>query len=161
LIGWAGETDLRETTIMIADLHTGREPLAVVRRLQAATNAHDLDALVDCFTADYLSEIPLHPSRGFRGGEQVRRNWAQILGGVPDLHSELIREAVVDNVVWAEWEWTGTRRDGAAHLMRGTTILGVEGERIAWARFYMEPVVDDGVRIEAAVAQTVAPASDR
>ena len=146
---------------MIADPQTAREPLAVVHRLQAATNAHDLDALVDCFTADYLSEIPLHPSRGFRGGEQVRRNWAQILGGVPDLHSELVREAVDGNVVWAEWEWTGTRRDGAPHLMRGTTILGVDGERIAWARFYMEPVVDDGIRIEAAVAQTVAPGSDR
>ena len=149
------------TTIMIADPQTGREPLTVVRRLQAATNAHDLDALVDCFTADYLSEIPLHPSRSFRGSEQVRRNWAQILAGVPDLRSELIREAVDGNVAWAEWEWTGTRRDGAPHLMRGTTILGVEGERIAWARFYMEPVDDDGVRIGAAVAQTVAPASDR
>jgi limonene-1,2-epoxide hydrolase len=88
---------------MIADPRTASEPLAVVHRLQAATNAHDLDALVDCFTTDYLSEIPLHPSRGFRGGEQVRRNWAQILVGVPDLHSELIREAVDGNVVWAEW----------------------------------------------------------
>ena len=141
---------------MMADTNAGNEPLAVVLRLQAATNAHDLDALVDCFTADYVSEIPLHPSRGFRGGEQVRRNWAQILAGVPDLHSELVREAVDGNVVWAEWEWTGTRRDGAPHLMRGTTIVGVEGERIAWARFYMEPVVDDGVGIEPSVARAVA-----
>ena len=147
--------------MMIADPRTASEPLAVVHRLQAATNAHDLDALVDCFTADYLSEIPLHPLRGFRGGEQVRRNWAQILAGVPDLRSELVRHAIDGNVVWAEWEWTGTRRDGASHLMRGTTILRVEGERIAWARFYMEPVVDDGIRIDAAVAQTFVPGSDR
>ncbi len=152
---------------MIADAQTGREPLTVVHRLQAATNAHDLDALVDCFTADYRSDIPLHPSRSFRGSEQVRRNWAQILAGVPDLHSELIREAVDGPVAWAEWEWTGTRRDGAPHLMRGTTIVGVEGERIAWARFYMEPVVDDGIGIDTAVAQAsavvqaAAPASDR
>ena len=146
---------------MIADSKASSEPSAVVLRLQAATNAHDLDALVDCFTADYLSEIPLHPSRSFRGGDQVRRNWAQILAGVPDLHSELVREAVEGGVVWAEWEWTGTRRDGAPHLMRGTTILGVEGRRIAWARFYMEPVVDDGVRIDAAVTQAVAPAYER
>jgi ketosteroid isomerase-like protein len=146
---------------MIADLHTTRDPLATVHRLQAATNAHDLDALVDCFTSDYLSEIPLHPSRTFRGGEQVRLNWTQILAGVPDLHSELVRQAVDGNVVWAEWEWTGTRRDGARHLMRGTTITGVEDGRIAWARFYMEPVVDDDVRIDAAVAQAVAPGSDR
>ena len=146
---------------MIADPMASSEPYAVVLRLQAATNAHDLDALVDCFTTDYVSEIPLHPSRSFRGGDQVRQNWAQILAAVPDLHSELVREAVEGGVVWAEWEWTGTRRDGAPHLMRGTTILGVEGRRIAWARFYMEPVVDDGVRIDAAVTQAVAPAYER
>jgi len=146
---------------MITDPKSPSGSLAVVRRLQAATNAHDLDALVECFSSDYVSEIPLHPSRSFRGAEQVRRNWAQILGGVPDLHSELVREAVDGNVVWTEWEWTGTRRDGAPQLMRGTTILRVEADRIAWARFYMEPVVDDAVRIDAAVAQAVAPESDR
>jgi ketosteroid isomerase-like protein len=153
--------ELGETTIMIADPHAERDPLAIVQRLQAATNAHDLDKLVACFTDDYRSEIPLHPSRGFRGGEQVRRNWSQILSGVPDLHSELVRHAVDGEVVWAEWEWTGTRRDGEPHLMRGTTVIGVEGDRIAWTRFYMEPVVDDGLRIDAAVSLAVAPGSDR
>jgi limonene-1,2-epoxide hydrolase len=147
--------------MMVTDSQTACEPLAVVHRLREATNAHDLDALVACFSSDYLSEIPLHPSRTFRGSEQVRRNWAQILAGVPDLHSELLRASVDGNVVWSEWEWTGTRRDGASHLMRGTTIFGVEGERIAWARFYMEPVLDDGVRIDAAVAQAVASGVDR
>jgi hypothetical protein len=39
--------------------------------------------------------------------------------------------------------------------MRGTTILGVEEGRIAWSRFYMEPVVDDGLAIDAAVAAAV------
>jgi hypothetical protein len=39
--------------------------------------------------------------------------------------------------------------------MRGTTILGVEDDSIAWARFYMEPVVDDGAPVGAAVAATV------
>jgi ketosteroid isomerase-like protein len=146
---------------MIADSQTTNEALAVVHRLQAATNAHDLEALVDCFAPDYLSEIPLHPSRTFRGAEQVGRNWSQILAGVPDLHSELVRHAIDGTVVWAEWEWRGTRRDGAPHLMRGTTILAIDGERIAWARFYMEPVVDDGAPIGTAVAQAVATGTER
>jgi ketosteroid isomerase-like protein len=143
---------------MIAEPETVSGARAVVDRLQAATNAHDLDALVDCFASEYLSEIPVHPARSFRGSEQVRRNWTQILTGVPDLHSELVRAVVDGNVVWAEWEWSGTRRDGAPHLMRGTTILGIEGARIAWARFYMEPVVDDGAPVEAAVTETVSSA---
>ncbi len=137
------------------------DPMEVVKRLQDSTNHHDLDALVGCFADEYRSEIPVHPSRSFRGSEQVRRNWAQILGGVPDLHSELLRHATAGDVAWAEWEWTGTRRDGAPHLMRGTTILGVEGDRIAWSRFYMEPVADDGVGVETAVRETVAPAGER
>ncbi len=80
--------------MMIAEPEAVSDARAVVHRLQAATNAHDLDALVACFATDYLSEIPAHPARSFRGGEQVRRNWTQILAGVPDLHSELVREAV-------------------------------------------------------------------
>jgi ketosteroid isomerase-like protein len=146
---------------MIADSQTRSESLAVVHGLQAATNAHDLDALADCFTDDYLGEIPLHPSRFFRGRDQVRRNWEQILAAVPDLRSQIIREVGDGNVAWTEWEWTGRRLDGAPHLMRGTTIVGVEGERIAWARFYMEPVVDDGVGINAAMAQAVATGAER
>jgi|SRR5664279_1885500 len=140
---------------MIAEPETVRDARTVVHRLQAATNAHDLDALVACFASDYLSEIPAHPARSFRGSEQVRRNWTQILAGVPDLHSELLRDSVDGNVVWSEWEWTGTRRDGVPHLMRGTTILGVQDDSIAWARFYMEPVVDDGAPVGAAVAQVL------
>jgi ketosteroid isomerase-like protein len=69
---------------MIAEPATVSDARAVVRRLQAATNAHDLDALVACFAPDYLSEIPAHPARSFRGSEQVRRNWTQILAGVPE-----------------------------------------------------------------------------
>jgi ketosteroid isomerase-like protein len=144
---------------MIAEPETVSDARAVVHRLQLATNAHDLDALVGCFATDYLSEIPAHPARTFRGSEQVRRNWTQILAGVPDLHSELIREVVDGNVVWSEWEWSGTRRDGAPHLMRGTTILGIEGDSIAWARFYMEPVVDDGGPVGQAVTATLGGAA--
>jgi ketosteroid isomerase-like protein len=140
--------------MMIAEPEALSDARAVVQRLQAATNAHDLDAIVACFATDYLSEIPAHPARSFRGSEQVRRNWTQILAGVPDLHSELVREAVDGNVVWAEWEWSGTR-NGAPHLMRGTTILGIEDTAIAWARFYMEPVVDDGEPVGAAVSATL------
>ncbi|MEO8469367.1 MAG: nuclear transport factor 2 family protein [Chloroflexota bacterium] len=144
---------------MLNEATVSHDPMAVVRRLQEATNRHDLDALVGCFADDYLSEIPVHPSRTFRGREQVRRNWAQILAGVPDLRSELVRSATNGTEVWAEWEWTGTRRDGAPHLMRGTTVLNVEGDEIAWARFYMEPVVDDGATVEASVRQSVTPAN--
>src|SRR4051812_26966097 len=98
---------------------TNDSPAAMVDRLARTTNAHDLDGLVDCFAADYRNETPVHPARGFTGREQVRTNWRQIFAAVPDLQVTVLRSAVADDTVWSEWEMTGTRRDGTAHLMRG------------------------------------------
>lgn len=134
-------------------------PEAVVLRLQQAINDHDLDGLVACFHADYQNEAPAHPSRSFSGSEQVRRNWDRILTGVPDLHATCRSRVIDGDVVWTEWEWSGTRRDGAPHLMRGVTVVGVRGDRIAWNRFYMEPVVDDGLGPDQAVARAMAAAA--
>jgi ketosteroid isomerase-like protein len=91
--------------------------LAVVTRLRDAMNEHDLEALVDVFDPDFVSETPAHPQRTVRGADEVRRNWEQIFAGVPDLQADLL-DAVVDrDTVWSEWDWHGTRRDGAPHRM--------------------------------------------
>ncbi|HEV2734791.1 MAG TPA: nuclear transport factor 2 family protein [Longimicrobiaceae bacterium] len=134
----------------------GAGPLAAVDRLAAAMNRHDLDALVACFAPDYVSEAPAHPGRSFRGSDQVRRNWAQILGSFGDFTAALERRAVDGDTVWAEWEWSGTRPDGGRHVMRGVTILGVRDGLIARARFYMEPVDESAAGVEAAVRAVVA-----
>jgi len=131
-------------------------PAELIGRIQQATNDHDLESLVGCFNETYLSEIPVHPGRSFAGRDQVRRNWTQIFAAVPDLNSRLVRSSVAGDTGWAEWEWTGTRRDGQPHLMRGVTILGLADGGAAWARFYMEPVDESAMGINAAVAQAVA-----
>ncbi|TDP90620.1 nuclear transport factor 2 family protein [Labedaea rhizosphaerae] len=123
-----------------------------VERLVTATNAHDLEALVDCFAEDYVNETPAHPPRGFRGREQVRRNWSAIFAAVPDITVRVLACAVGDEAVWTEWEMSGTRRDGGPHLMRGVIVFVVRDGRAVTARFYLEPVetssgdVDDAVR---------------
>ena len=121
-------------------------------RVLEATNAHDVERIVACFTPDYVNETPCHPPRGFVGKEQVRRNWTGILAAVPDLVSSLLAEAVVDGEVWSEWEMTGTRRDGTRHLARGVMIFRVEEDRARSCRFYMEPVVEDRTSADAFVA---------
>jgi ketosteroid isomerase-like protein len=128
------------------------EALATIERLETATNQHDLEALSLCFAADYVNETPAHPARGFRGRAQVRRNWEQIFNSVPDLTARVTRNAVAGDVVWSEWEMSGTRRDGSAHRMCGVIVFGVADDLIQWARFYLEPVdmsqasVDDALR---------------
>jgi hypothetical protein len=128
----------------------------VLGRLLHATNAHDLDAIVGCFAPAYRNDTPVHPARGFTGRDQVRRNWDQILGFVPDIHATLLRWSAQDGVVWSEWEQRGTRRDGTPHVMRGVIIFGVQDDAIAWARFYLEPVEEGGGGVDHAVRTQVA-----
>jgi ketosteroid isomerase-like protein len=142
-----------------AALTLDSDPMTMVRRLEAATNAHDLEALVDCFAEEYQNETPVHPARGFTGREQVRRNWEAIFAGVPDLRSVLTSAAVAGHLVWTEWEMSGRRRDGQAHLMRGVVIFGVAGGRATSARFYLEPVdLSDG-DVNAAVSVALGKSS--
>ena len=131
----------------------------MLRNLQRATNERDLAALVDCFADDYRNETPVHPARSFRGREQVRANWRQIFAAVPDLRAQVLRSTVDGGSVWSEWEMSGTRRDGAAHLMRGVVIFEVEDRRATSARFYLEPVDRSDTDVNAAVRADVGTTS--
>jgi ketosteroid isomerase-like protein len=131
---------------------------AVLSRLQAAMNAHDLDAFVACFASDYRSEQPAHPSRAFHGRDQVRENWASVFAGVPDFNAELVASASIDGgVEIGEWRWSGTHADGSPFGMCGVTVMGVEHEHIAWGRLYMEIVERDGADIDQMVRDTYRP----
>lgn len=134
--------------------------LDVVDRLVAAANAHDLDALVGCFAPDYVNQTPAHPLRGFRGRDQVRRNWTAIFAGVPDIAARVTAAADDGERVFTEWEMSGTRRDGTPHAMAGVIIFGIRGDQIVSARFYLEPVESASGDVNAAVGQlTTGPRS--
>jgi ketosteroid isomerase-like protein len=122
-------------------------------RVAAATNSHDIEAVVACFADDYLNEAPVHPARSFRGRDQVRRNWTQIFASVPDIEVTVLRADQVDDQVWSEWEMRGTRVDGVPHLMRGVMRFTVEGEEATAVRFYLEPVDVQDVDTDESVRQ--------
>ncbi len=130
-------------------------PAALTRRLCAAANSREVAEVVACFAPGYRNLTPAHPQRGFTGREQVRRNWEQIFAAIPDLHTEILSSAVDGDVVWTEWEHRGTRPDGSVHLMRGVIIFGVSDGLADWARFYLEPVTEDGGDVDAAVRRQV------
>jgi ketosteroid isomerase-like protein len=135
------------------------EPTAMLRRLERATNDHDLEALVDCFAETYVNETPVHPARGFRGREQVRANWRQLFAGVPDLQVRVLAAVAEGSTVWSEWEMTGTRRDGAPHHLRGVIVFDVADGRATAARFYLEPVDRSDTGVDAAVRVAVGSGS--
>jgi ketosteroid isomerase-like protein len=122
-----------------------------VDQLLRAVNEHDLDAVVSCFADDYANETPAHPRRGFRGAEQVRRNWTQLFAGMPDLTARLLLTSVDGDTIWTEQEMSGTRPDGTIHVMRGVVIFGVTQRRLGWARFYLEPVEESTGGVDAAI----------
>lgn len=136
---------------------SGDGPAELVNRLRRAVTDHDLDGVVTCFAVDYRNETPAHPSRGFLGRDQVRRNWQQIFAAVPDITAEVLRCSVDGDTAWSEWEHRGTRADGSPHLMRGVVIFGVTDGLAAWARFYLEPVRDDGMDSDRALRTQVRP----
>ena len=128
-------------------------PLA---RLLGAVRDRDPVAIEACFRPDYRNETPAHPSRGFTGRDQVRRNWEQILGAVPDLRVQVERWVADGDMLWTEWSQRGTRRDGAAFEMRGVIVFELAGDQIAAARFYLEPVDRGGDDIDDAIRTHVA-----
>ena len=130
-------------------------PTEVVQQVVDATNAHDLDSLVECFAVDYVNQTPAHPGRGFTGREQVRHNWAQLFAAMTDLSCEVLATAVDGRYVWSEWEMRGTRRDGSAHLMRGVLIFEVADGLVQSLRFYLEPVDEGPGGVDDAVATVV------
>ena len=128
---------------------------ALIERIRVAINDHDLEALTGCFAADYVNATPVHPSRGFRGRDQVRRNWEQIFKGVPDINAEVVRSTTAGDTAWSEWDMSGKRIDGSPFRMRGVAIYGVVDDQAAWCRFYLEPVDEGGEAIDAATHRVV------
>jgi len=118
----------------------------VIERMREALNRHDLQAFLACFDSNYRSEQPAHPNRGFGGKEQVRENWSGMFESFPDFEAQLLRHTADEGVVWGEWHWTARGLN-----MAGVTIMGVEDDRIVWARLYMEPVEENGQDIDEAM----------
>ena len=135
--------------------HTDDTPARVLGRLLESVNGHDLKGLATCFADDYVNETPAHPSRGFQGRDQVRRNWTQIFGLVPDIRARVPRTATDGQTLWTEWEMSGTREDGGPFLMRGVVIFGITGPVITSARFYLEPVEESSGDVNEAVSRAV------
>src|SRR3954452_23229233 len=110
------------------------DPRAVMDRLTAAQDAHNLEGMLACFHEDYRSEQPQFPARTFEGIGQVRANWSALLDAVADFHADVLRSAVDGDVVFVELHWTGTKADGTPFDERGVIVMGIREDSISWGR---------------------------
>ena len=131
-------------------------PEGPVRRMVAAANRHNLEEMVSQFTEDFENTTPVHPGRSFKGSAQVRKNWAGLFAGLPDL-SLTVHDAAAGpgNKVWMEWSNRGTRPDGSVTRSAGVSIFTVRDGRIAAVQFYLEPVDHDSGDVNQAVSMVV------
>src|SRR5688572_6352518 len=113
------------------------ESEALLFKLRDAFNAHNIDAILECFDEKYSSEQPIHPNRIFQGKDQVKMNWTSNFSEMPDFSVKLLRYAINSNEIWAEWEWQGTRQNKSRLFMRGVNIMKVENGKVIHGRYYM------------------------
>jgi limonene-1,2-epoxide hydrolase len=114
------------------------EAMDVVTRFVNACNRHDAEGVYACLHPDFDSIQPMYPSRNFRGADQVRRNWQAIFDAEPGFRLTVLRSAAADDTIWLELHGAGRDAEVA-----GVFIMGVQGDRIRWARIYsalVEPV---------------------
>jgi ketosteroid isomerase-like protein len=112
----------------------------LLEQMRAALDAHDLDTFVEFFREDYVGERPRHPASKISTREDVRANWAEVISDVPDLRVEVPAAVEDGDRIWSEWRAYGTARSGAMLELRGVIIFGLQGDKVAWSRMYLEPV---------------------
>jgi limonene-1,2-epoxide hydrolase len=107
------------------------DPMSVVTRFVNACNRHDAEAVSQCLHAEFDSIQPMYPARNFRGADQVRRNWQAIFDAEPGFRLTVLRQAAADDTVWLELHGAGEEAEVA-----GVFVMGIEGDRVRWARIY-------------------------
>src|SRR5919202_5886404 len=107
------------------------DPMSVVTRFVNACNRHDADGVFSCLHPSFDSIQPMFPTRNFRGADQVRRNWQAIFDAEPGFRLTVLRTAVQDDIVWLELHGAGRDAEVA-----GVFVMGIQGDRIRWARIY-------------------------
>src|SRR6266568_7582533 len=97
--------------------------IPLLERMRAALDAHDLDTFVGFFREDYVGERPRHPGAPVSSRDDVRTNWAEVIGDVPDLRVEIPAAVEDGDTIWSEWRAYGTARSGAMLELRGVIIF--------------------------------------
>lgn len=87
-----------------------------------AFNAHDLDAVMECFADDCSLDMPRGPDpwgQRFVGKAAVREGLATRFAGLPDVRYSDDRHWISGNMAVSEWLLSGTRPNGDKVNVRG------------------------------------------
>jgi hypothetical protein len=108
--------------------------LSMLDRFVAAWNAHDLEALMTCFTDEcvFWSSSGPDPEGGiFEGREAVTAASGAIFRAYPDARWTENRTTVFGGRALWEWTFVGTGQGGARTRVRGVDVLELAGDKIS------------------------------
>jgi len=128
------------------------DPMSVVTNFVNACNRHDAEGVSACLHPDFDSIQPMYPSRNFRGADQVRRNWQAIFDAEPGFRLTVLRSAAAGETVWLELHGAGRDAEVA-----GVFVMGIQADRIRWARIYSALVEDAPATTEEGTSGSPAP----
>ncbi len=104
-----------------------------LKRLLAAFNAHDIDAVMSFFADGCKLDMPRGPNawgQRFEGREQVREGLQRRFAGIPDVHYGDDRHWVAGDRGCSEWLLTGTTTNGQRVDVRGCDLFEFRGDKI-------------------------------
>jgi ketosteroid isomerase-like protein len=113
----------------------------VLRRVLAAFNEHDLDAIMAHFGEDCVLESPRGTERWgtrFVGKDEVRRGLAARFEGIPDVRYTDDDHFVSGDRGVSEWTLSGTTVDGERVDVRGCDLwtFGADGKIVRKDSFW-------------------------
>ena len=97
-----------------------------LKKIVAAFNAHDLDAIMEFFADDCELFMPRgkEPTGArFSGKSAVREGLASRFAGLPDVHYGDDQHFVAGDMAVSTWLLTGTARTGESIRVRGVDLL--------------------------------------
>jgi quercetin dioxygenase-like cupin family protein len=121
-----------EVEVVDDALAHGRQ--ATMKRLMAAFNARDLDALMACMSSDcafHASSGPGAEGTVHQGPAAVRAAYAAVFAAFPQAAWTEGAHVVAGNTGLSTWRFIGTTREGAAVDVRGCDVLTFDGDLIA------------------------------
>jgi ketosteroid isomerase-like protein len=136
LLGLSGSADRGETSVGPQQATQEVPPvvsIAVLERILAAFNAHDLDAIMEFFADDCELLMP----RGkepwgtrYVGRAAVRDGLRTRFAGLPDVHYGDDRHWTAGNLGVSTWLLTGTTKTGEVIKVRGVDLLEFRAGKI-------------------------------
>ncbi len=107
---------------------------ALLERLFAAFNQHDIDGVLSCFTPDVVFDAAGGPDaygRRFTGREEVGRAFVAVWTTFPDVAWHVHRHTVAGDRAFSEWRFAATQLDGGRVDVEGVDLFTFAGALIA------------------------------